>query len=259
MKKNKLLFLIIILLMCTGCTVEYNINITADSIDETIVVNDYPTYGRTKNQILKHYNMWYPVFVNFIKEGETIEIEDFSDKVDGIEYYQKNLQELNNGYQYSYKYNYNIEEYYDSYALATAFIEPKVHITSDALILRTSQKNLLCNYDYFDSLKVNITIDPKIYKLNTTNSQDIYGNTYSWTLDRNNCDNSQILLTLNIDDQLIEDLDDQEDDKTVVQKENPLSNYALYIFCGILLILIFIGYKIYKKIKEKNENFNEDD
>ena len=76
MKKNKLLFLIIILLMCTGCTIEYNINITESSIEETISVNYYITSTRTESDILKHYNTWYPVFVNFIDEGETIEIEE---------------------------------------------------------------------------------------------------------------------------------------------------------------------------------------
>ena len=41
MKKTKILCLIILIIMCTGCSVEYNINITKDNIEEIIV----PTAG----------------------------------------------------------------------------------------------------------------------------------------------------------------------------------------------------------------------
>lgn len=257
MKKIRLLFLtIIILVMCTGCSIEYNINITEDNIEETIYVNDYFTSSRTRNDILTHYDMWYPVFVNYVTEGETIELEDFSEKAPGVEYYNKNINETANGYKYSYEYTYDIDDYYDSYALATTFIEPTVHKSYDALVLKTSQENLLCNYDYFDTLKVNITIDPEVYKLNTTNTSNVRNNTYTWTLDKSNCNDSQILLTLDI---INNNIDDIISDKNEKNNKNKLSDYALYIFLGILLILIFIGYNIYKKIKAKNDNFTEDD
>ena len=41
MKRIKLLFLLtLITITCTGCSVEYNINITKDNIEETIYVSD---------------------------------------------------------------------------------------------------------------------------------------------------------------------------------------------------------------------------
>ena len=105
MKRIKLLFLLILItITCTGCSVEYNINITKDNIEETIYVTDYISSDRTKREILNHYNMWYPTYVNFITNGESIEIEDFSEKIDGIEYHDKSIIELNNGYKYTYKY-----------------------------------------------------------------------------------------------------------------------------------------------------------
>lgn len=256
MKKIRLLFLtIIIVTMCTGCTVEYNISITEDNIEEVIEVSDYVTSSRTKNDILKHYEMWYPVFVNYVTEGETIELEDFSEKADGVEYYNKSITGINNGYQYSYRYKYDIYDYYDSYALATTFIETTVHKTSDTLVLKTNKENLLCNYDYFDSLEVNITIDPKAYKLNYTNTSKIRNNTYTWNLNRSNCNDSQIVLTLDT----LDNNDDVIDDIPEDNKKINLSDYALYIFLGALVILILIGYSIFKKIKAKNDNFNEDD
>ena len=48
MKRNKLLFLLTLIVMtCTGCSVEYNINITKNNIEETINVNDNITSNRS--------------------------------------------------------------------------------------------------------------------------------------------------------------------------------------------------------------------
>ena len=260
MKRVKSIFLVIlILLTCTGCSVEYNINITKNNIEEVITVTDYITSNRTKTDILNHYNMWYPTFVNFIKEGESIEIEDFNEKVDGIEYHDKNIKEVDNGYEYTYKYTYDINEYYDSYALASTFLETTIHKKNDNLVIRTSKEHFLCDYDYFDSVKINITIDPEVYKLNYTNTKNIRNNTYTWILNRNNCSDGEIVLTLNEIKQNNSIDNTNKDIDNNNKKENFLSNSAIYIFCGILILIILIGYKIFQHLKNKNDNFNEDD
>jgi len=250
MKKLKLLILtILITTLCTGCTIEYNINITNDKIIEEINVTDTILNNRSKNDILTHYNMWYPTYVNFIKEGETIEIEGYDQKIDNIEYHNKNINEIDNGYKYTYKYTYPIEKYYDSYVLATTFIESTVHNNSETLVLRTSKENLLCQYDYFESVKVNINIDPEIYELNYTNSTNINNNTYTWILDKNNCNDSQVILTLNK-----KDLNIQSSSPTVTQRKE--KNYMLYIFLVGILIIVFIGYKLFMKFKDKNNGID---
>lgn len=258
MKKIKLLFLtILIVTLCTGCSIEYNINITDDKIQEIINVTDYISTTRSENDILEHYNTWYPTFVNFIKEGESIEIEDYTQKIAGIEYHNKNINKLNDGYEYSYNYTYNINEYYDSYAIANAFIEPIVHADGSSLVLRTSKENLLCQYDYFDSVKVNITIDTDVYKLNYTNTSDIKNNTYTWTLDHSNCDDSQIILTL--DKKIQEEESNPSDIKDKTDKKNNnsiLDKYILYIFIGIIALIVYFGYKWFLKFKDKNNDID---
>ena len=151
MKKLRLLFIsIFITLSCTGCTVEYNINITKKDIEETINIADYTTSKRSKQDILNQYNMWYPAYVNYIKNGESIEIEDFSQKVDGIEYHNKTINQLSDGYKYTYKYTYPINKYYDSYVLASTYNETNIHKRSNSLVLKTSKDNFLCRYEYFE-------------------------------------------------------------------------------------------------------------
>lgn len=254
MKKIKLLLLLFfIVITCTGCTIEYNINITKNKIEEVIKVNDYISETRTNQDIMEHYNTWYPTFVNYIPEGqETIELEDYNKKIEGIEYHAKTINEINNGYQYTYEYIYPIDKYYDSYVLASSFIETTVHKGYNNLVIKTSKENLLCQYDYFDSVKVNITIDSEVYKLNYTNTSNIKNNTYTWTLDRSNCKDSQIILTL---DKIIEK-NEQNDNK---EPKNKNSEYTMYIFFGIMLIFVIIGYIIFKKMKQKSENFDMDD
>ena len=165
MKKIRLLFISILMLVtCTGCTVEYNINITESNIDETINIVDYETLNRTKNDILKQYNTWYPTFVNFMNNEETIELENYNQKYNGIEYHKKDIRTLNNGYQYSYKYTYNINDYHDAYTLAVAYSDTTIYKRLDSLILKTSNESFLCNYKYFDEATINITVDPSVYK-----------------------------------------------------------------------------------------------
>lgn len=259
MKKIKLLFITtLIVTLCTGCTIEYNINITDDEIQEVINVTDYISTNRSEYEILDHYNTWYPTFVNFIKEGESIEIEDYSEKLDGIEYHDKKINKINDRYEYSYNYTYDIDEFYDSYAIANAFIEPTVHNDSNSLVLRTSKKNLLCQYDYFDSLKVNITIDPDVYKLNYTNTSNIKNHTYTWTLDRSNCSDSQIILTLDKKNITKESNPNNNNIQNTEPNKNksPLDEYIIYIFLGAIALIIYLGYKWFLKFKEKNNNID---
>ena len=151
--------------------------------------------------------------------------------------------------------NFSID-YYDSYVLASSFIETTIYNGYNNLVIKTGKENLLCQYDYFDSVKVNITIDPKIYKQNYTNTTNIKNNTYTWNLDKTNCNDSQIILTL---DKI--DKSDITIDKPLEgnDKKSKTSDYTLYIFLGIILILMLIGYIMFKKMKEKNENIDLDD
>ena len=256
MKKIKLLFsMTLIILTCTGCTVEYNLNVTEENIEEVIKVNDYITSTRTKEDILNEYNTWYPTYVNFITQGESIEIEDYSQKTDGVEYHNKKINTITNGYNYTYDYTYPINKYYDAYTLARAYSETTVQQAYTNLIIKTSNKNYLCDYDYFEEVKVNITVDPEIYKLNYTNTSNINNNTYTWILNRSNCNDSQIILTLDINNQYDRE-NDADDNNSNIKSD---SEYTLYIFLGAMLLIVVIGYFIFKRMKEKNENIDLDD
>ena len=248
MKKRKLLILIILILtITTGCSIEYNITINKDTIKEEIIVDDIITTTRSKEKILEHYNKWYPTYVNYMKTEEKIPLKNFNKKYQGIEYYNKSIKEINNGYQYKYFYTHNIDDYYDGYALANTFEDVTIQETEKTLVLKTSAESFFCNYDYFDSIKVNVTFNPKNYQINYTNAINVENNTYTWTINKSNCNTSQMILTLN----KIINTDSSED--------NIKQDYSMYMFYGILLGIVIIGYFIIKKQKSKLNDFDIDD
>lgn len=266
MKKIKLLLLsLFIILSCSGCRAEYNINITKDNIEEVINVTDYQTATRTKQDILNHYNMWYPSYVNYLTNDEFVEIKDFRQKVEGIEYHNKTFSQVGEEYKYTYKYTYPVDKYYDSYILASTYNETNIHKRIDSLVLKTGKENFLCGYDYFEEVKINITIDPKVYKLNYTNAESQKNNTYTWTLDRNNCNNGEIILTLDTIDN--NDLGNSTNNpessssgkpSSPSNRNNAESGYALYIVLAVLVLLILLGYKWFTTLKGKNNKYEDD-
>ena len=259
MKKIRLLFISILIIMsCTGCNVEYNIKITKDNIQETINVIDYESTVRTKNDIIKQYNKWYPTYVNYMSSDTSIKIENFNKKYEGIEYHNKNIIEVNNGYKYTYNYNYSINKYYDASTLANSFKDTTVLKKNNSLVLKTSKESFLCKYKYFENAKINITIDEEIYKLNYTNAESRNKNTYTWNINKNNCNNNEIILTLEVinDSSSTENQINNNIKNDSNKKINNIDNYILYIFLAILALIIYFGYKWFINMKDKNNDID---
>lgn len=236
--KNSLL-IIILLLVCSGCTINYNLEINKDTIDEVIEVNDIVMNDRSKEAIYNDYQSWVPVYINI--DDETLITDDMNIKIDGIDYHEKEIRELPNGYEYTYKFTYPINKYNDAATLREVFTKRKAFSTNDYLILKTDHINLLCNYPFFESLNINIKVADDSYKLNYTNGT-INNNTYSWILNRDNCNNSEIILNL---DKVTHKTDNKNDN---LKQDNKNSNYTYYIVLGIIIIFIVAGYLIFNKI-----------
>lgn len=242
---NGFLIIMVLVIACTGCSIDYKIEITKETIKENIAITDLTTNKRTKEIIYSEYQNWVPVYVNALK-NEVFEY-DGTIKIENVEYHNKNITELENGYNYTYSYNYPISTFEDASSIRQMYSNKRIYMNTKYITINTDKINLLCNYDYFDDIKITISIDENYYKVNHTNGEKIANNQYVWHMNKTNCDDSEILLTL---DKVI---------KTSPQKTNMFEKYALYIFCIILIVLILIGYLIFKKLKNKNEKFDIDD
>ena len=72
MKRISKLFIAFILLsLCTGCTINYNLEITSDTVKESIEVTDTVINDRNKTQILKEYQRWIPAYIDADNESAT--------------------------------------------------------------------------------------------------------------------------------------------------------------------------------------------
>ena len=248
---NKLLIAFILLTLCSGCSINYNIEITKDTVKETIKVTDTVMSNRSKSEILSEYERWIPAYID---NDITIEY-DSSIKSDIFEYHEKTIKELDSGYYYTYTYTYPIDKYNKASSTRQAYNKRKFFVDNDYITINTDKENLLCSYSYFNEIKITISIDSEVYKVNHTNADKVSGNNYIWELDRSNCDDSEIILTLDN----INPIDNQNDDNKKDNEKNIFSDYVMYIFFGSLALIIFLIYKWFNKLKEKNENFNEDD
>ena len=93
--------LAIILITC-GCSADVTLNISNGKIEENISVNYYFNEIDTKETAKKDLKQYYPVFYNVVITDE----EDI--KKDGVEYYERILTELGNGYNAKYKYKFDL-------------------------------------------------------------------------------------------------------------------------------------------------------
>jgi hypothetical protein len=119
------------------------------------------------------------------------------------------------------------------------------------MILSTS-KNAICfeQYPTLTNLIVNITIDGKV---SSHNADRVNGNVYTWQINRNNASSKAINLVIdNLNDEpTTSKLNNNSSTNSTTKKD-----YTLYIFCGILLIVIVVIYIIFNKIKN-NEKDND--
>lgn len=256
----KLLLVLVIFLVCSGCSINYNLDIKESEITENIIVNDTAINGRVSSDILKDYQTWMPVYNN-IENSDLISDSDGEGnlgKIDGIEYHEKTITTINNGYYLTYKYTYPIDKFNNANSIRLAYASPKVYNTSNYINIKTDDVNVLCRYAYFESLHVNITVDKNIYEVGQTNADKVNGDIYTWNLNRSNCDNSVISLTLN------KKTNTSSSSSTSSSQSGPsnnkivsLNNYVLYIFLGLIILIIILGYKWFNKMKNR-ENIVDD-
>ena len=91
---KKLLFVFLIIGICSGCTIKYDLEIKENEVIEKIMVDDVEMAGRTSNDILNTYNSWMPVYDNIDNPDLIQDSDDDEGKIAGIEYHNKSRLKL---------------------------------------------------------------------------------------------------------------------------------------------------------------------
>lgn len=210
--KNKIIILLSLLL--TGCTVNYNLEINKDTLNETI------TGTVTKEESSQDSNATGLSTIYSIINEEQKPIYNKE------ELYQKDLKESGNNINYTFKYNYNIEDFVNSTIINTCFENHEIEQLDNYYSIRLSG-NFYCLY----SKKINIAVTSNL-KVASNNADKIKDNTYIWTIDKN---------TTNI-----ELVVDKNTPYTKPIKRGISSTFRIVCFI-VLVVLSSLAYILYKK------------
>ena len=150
-----------------------------------------------------------------------------------------------------------------SVEIAAAFNIESIDLSEydDKLIIATS--TLLKCFDSFpplNSLIISIETDKNVID---HNADTVYPGKYIWYFKRGNSTKKSINITLdnttkkeapaesnNTDNNNINNNNEKKDNNNSI-------NYTLYIFCGILLIVMLLAYYLFNKVKKKNEEIED--
>jgi len=257
MKRIKILFVLLIVCLCSGCTINYDLEIKEKEIIENISITDITINERTSSDILSDYNYWMPVYDNIDDPNLIMDGDDAGSKIDGIEYHEKTINRINNGYYHTYKYTYPIDKFNHANSLKLAFGKPSFYDGGSYINIRTNNENGLCNYDYFESMQVNIRVDLSAYSVEQSNADKVIGSTYTWNLNRNNCNDSGISLTLNRISNASVSTTTTSRSNNRDRNSGGLDNYVLYIFLIVMVLIIILGYRWFNKMKERENGVDD--
>jgi len=227
---KKIIMLIGLLFLLTGCSVNYEIDLDANFKNEEIKVivssEDDPRY-------IVSLNEWPKLaFYDEITSSET------PTKVTGVEYYNSRL----NGNVVLFDYTFNNSDFSRSKAIRTCYSNFVYEQNITSIEISTSNVNrCFSEYSALTSIKVILKTSHKVISHNADN---VNNTSYEWNINRDNYTNKPINLIAEIE------LPSQEEPNTtpIIEKESDPVNVKLILvilggFAIVLVILVWIANK----------------
>ena len=233
-KLEKLIIIFGMLFVLCGCTVDYTVTISDSNIKESIYVVDTILDNRNEIDINNFYNLWYPVYI------EDMIIEDYDEKYDDVEYYNKiEINMIANGFIYSY-FNHNIDDYIKSTVWSYAFDNKSIINNNKRMLISTSKGiNFFDDNPIITSIKVNIITD---YVVVDSNADIINDNIYTWEFTKDNYMNKNIYI--DIDKTNNDDNNENNNEGIISNPEDELTDnekdYSWYYIGGGLVLFIIV-------------------
>lgn len=218
MKKKIILLLSIVLL--SGCTINYDLNITDNGIEE--VINGKVSKEKVEND-KNEYNM--NIYYDLLNNDQSVLTN--SDDV-----YSKNIIENKKSYNYTASYTYQSFDNLSSSRIINSCFEKNDILDEEDYYSVSLNGNFYCLYS--DQVKINIHSD---YAVISSNADKVNNNTYTWIL---SSDKEDIELTLS---------------KNIKYQESKNNSSPIRFICFIILVVLgAITYFLYKK-KNSNDTF----
>ena len=176
--KKKILTLILLIFMISGCSVEVNIDISDNKIKESNDITIYQNAIYTKEILRTSFRDYIPIYASDLIV-DTVPDQPFSD----VLYYNKNTTDLGNGYRFNYSYDFDIDKYGDARTIKDGFRDYSYSYRNDIISLSTDSEGLIYFNDYplLEEVTVNIETD---YLVEENNADSVNGNTYTWVFNK---------------------------------------------------------------------------
>lgn len=212
---KKILFLIIICFLLTGCTMNYNLEITDEGFKETISGNVLNSELKTGDDT--DFNIYYHL----------LNSEQTTFKNNNSIFYEKTINKTNETTEFEYTYTFNKNNFINSRILNECFDNFTFKNEDDHYYIDISG-NFKCAYA--DKTNIKLKTD---YQVTGNNIKKENKNVYIWTIDKNNTEDINISIII----------DKNKKGSLNILNWTPLKTIGLIILLTLSGIAIFIGKK----------------
>ncbi len=183
MKKIKLIFLVGLVFVITGCDVNYNLTIEENSMTESV---DFLYDNTAENK---------SIIDNYLK-SDYMAYYDMDSRT--THNYEKKEIENDNNVGMNLSYRFQGDRLQNSSLLDMCYYKKSIVKTDDEIVITTDGKTTCFYKDTtrnIDRLVINITTDLKVTE---NNADEVDGNTYKWIIDDSNYQNHPITMKIDL-------------------------------------------------------------
>ncbi len=226
---KKIFCLLMFVLLCTGCSVEYSI-----LIEDGVVIE-------STNLIMENNEDNDSLIANLITYGESSHFD--RDTANSYPYEMKEFLTNDNklGLNYFYEFNYN--DYVNSNAFTQCF-DKRTFIYDNSYINLTTNEGIKCMYQdgvaNFDELVITVE---SIYVVLDHNADSVDDDVYKWVVTPENYKDKSVEISFDRENTLA---------SSNALKADQIAMYVIYILLGIALVFVLI---FLYKFKRANKHF----
>lgn len=239
--KKRIILLIVLLLLTTGCTCEYNLNITDNKYTEEVI------FTGTTSEEINNINQKWTIPVNKEEVDYLGGDPETSETAHGDIYdYEISANKL------ILKHDFSRVALNNSTVISKCYSQATIDSYQDSIIISTSEKAICFDENPpLTNLKINISTTKPV---KSHNADTVSGNTYTWTITQSNANNKPINMVISVSEPSSSPSNNSNSNQV---NNNNDKDYTLYIFCGILLLILLFGYLVFKKIKNNTDDMED--
>ena len=169
MKYIKSVVLLFLLLLLTGCTVNYNLDVDAEFVENITINSNIPT--KEVPLYINDYNITY----------------EATEKLDNYKYYSL----IKNGNTTNYSATFKNSDFSKVTSCGLLFDKCEfINIGGGVSVISTTTgTGIFYDYPDIDAININLNINGEVV---TSNADSVKGNVYTWQVTKENADNKKV-------------------------------------------------------------------